>query len=45
MLRALLYSAGLNYLFRRLGGRGGGYGGGYGGSSGYGRSRPFGRRW
>ncbi len=44
MLRALLYSAGLNYLFRRLGGRGGygGYGGGYGG---YGRMRPFSRRW
>jgi hypothetical protein len=42
MLRALLYSAGLNFLFRKLGGRGGGYGS-YGG--GYGRARPFGRRW
>ncbi len=41
MLRALLYSVGLNYLFRKMGGRGG-YGG-YGG--GYGRARPFGRRW
>jgi len=41
MLRALLYSVGLSYLFRRLGGRRGGHGS-YG--SGYG-VRPFGRRW
>jgi hypothetical protein len=41
MLRALLYSAGLSYLFRKMGGRGG-YGGGYGG---YSRMRPFSRRW
>ena len=40
MLRSLLYSIGLNYLFRRMGG-GRGYGG-YG-SGGYGRMR--GRRW
>ena len=41
MLRSLLYSIGLSYLFRRLGGRSGysAYGGGYG------RVRPFGRRW
>jgi hypothetical protein len=44
MLRALLYSVGLRYLFRKMGGRGGGYGGGYG-SGGYGRMRPFSRRW
>jgi hypothetical protein len=42
MFRSLIYSVGLSYLFRKLGGRGG-YGGGYGSS--YGRSRPFGRRW
>jgi hypothetical protein len=41
MFRSILYSVGLSYLFRKLGGRGGG--GGYGSS--YGRSRPFGRRW
>jgi hypothetical protein len=41
MFRSLIYSVGLSYLFRKLGGRGGH--GGYG--SGYGRSRPFGRRW
>lgn len=40
MLRALLYSAGLSYIFRKMGGRGRGYG-----SSGYGRMRPFSRRW
>jgi hypothetical protein len=45
MFRSLLYSIGLNFLFRRLGGRRSGYGsyGGYGSS--YGRMRPFGRRW
>lgn len=42
MLRALLYSVGINYLFRKLGGRGGGYGASGGG---YGRARPFSRRW
>ncbi len=41
MLRALLYSIGLNYLFRRLGGRRGYGGGGYGHTS----MRPFSRRW
>jgi len=43
MLRALLYSVGLSYLFRRLGGRRGygSYGGGYGHSP----MRPFSRRW
>lgn len=39
MLRSLLYAFGLRYLFRRMGGsRSYGYGG-------YGRSRPFRRRW
>lgn len=41
MLRALLYSFGLNYLFRRMGGHRS-YGDGHGG---YGRMRGFGRRW
>jgi|GEM_PF-6243431 len=41
MLRSLLYSVGLSYMFRKLGGRRGS--GGYGSS--YGRARPFGRRW
>ncbi|HEY0115108.1 MAG TPA: hypothetical protein VGB54_05255 [Allosphingosinicella sp.] len=42
MFRSLLYSIGLNYLFRRMGGRRsyGGYG-----SYGSGRMRPFSRRW
>jgi hypothetical protein len=35
MFRSILYSIGLSYLFRKMGGRGGGYG----------RSRSFGRRW
>jgi hypothetical protein len=43
MFRALLYSVGLNYMFRKMGGRRG-YGSSYG-SSGMGRMRPFGRRW
>lgn len=41
MFRSILYSIGLSYLFRKMGGRGG-YGG-YGSS--YGRMRPFSRRW
>ena len=40
MIRSLLYSFGLNYLFRKLGGRGRASGMG-----GYGRMRPFSRRW
>jgi hypothetical protein len=42
MFRSLIYSIGLNYLFRRLGGRRGGSYGSYGGS---GRMSPFSRRW
>jgi hypothetical protein len=42
MFRSLLYSIGLSYLFRKMGGGRRGYGG-YGSS--YGRARPFGRRW
>lgn len=44
MFRSLLYSIGLSYLFRRMGGRRG-YGGGYGSYGGMGRMRPFSRRW
>jgi hypothetical protein len=40
MLRALLYSVGLNYLFRRMGGRRG-----YGYGNSYAPMRPFSRRW
>jgi hypothetical protein len=43
MIRSLLYSVGLNFLFRKLGGRRG-YGGGYG-AYGSNRMRPFSRRW
>ena len=39
MFRAMLYSFGLNFLFRKLGGRRGS--GGHGSS----RMRPFSRRW
>ena len=42
MFRSLLYSVGLSYLFRRMGGRRGYGGSGYGAM---GRMRPFGRRW